>query len=50
MARKMTIDQLLDSVPMGGVIVVYAPIDSVIECVAERNGVQCVANGIAHRA
>lgn len=37
MARAMTIDQLLDSVPMGGVIVVYASIDSVIERVAERN-------------
>lgn len=37
MARAMTIDQLLDSVPIGGVIVVYAPIDSVIERVAERN-------------
>lgn len=37
MARQMTIDQLLDSVPMGGSLVVYAPIDSIIECVAERN-------------
>lgn len=37
MARQMTIDQLLDSVPMGGSLVVYAPIDRVIECVAQRN-------------
>lgn len=37
MARAMTIDQLLESVPMGGVIAVYAPIDSVIGRVAERN-------------
>lgn len=37
MARAMTIDQLLDSAPMGGVIVVYAPIDSVIERAAKRN-------------
>lgn len=33
----MTVDQLLDSVPMGGMVMVYAPIDRVISCVAERN-------------
>lgn len=37
MARQMTIDQLLDIVPMGGSLVVYTPIDSVIGRVAERN-------------
>ena len=33
----MTIDQLLDSVPMNGVVVVYAPIAEVIECAQKRN-------------
>lgn len=37
MARQMTIDQLLDSVPMGGVIVAYTPIDKVTRCASERN-------------
>lgn len=35
--RKMTIPQLLDSVPMNGVLVVYAPIADVIECAQQRN-------------
>lgn len=35
--RKMTIPQLLDSVPMNGVLVVYAPIEEVIECAQKRN-------------
>lgn len=35
--RKMTIPQLLDSVPMNGVLVVYAPIAEVIECAQKRN-------------
>lgn len=35
--KKMTISQLLDSVPMGGVITAYAPIDEVTRGAAERN-------------
>lgn len=34
---KITINELLDSVPMGGVITAYAPIDEVIRCASERN-------------
>lgn len=33
----MTVDQLLDSVPMGGMIIVYASIDDIISCAAKRN-------------
>ena len=35
--KKMTRSQLLDSVPMGGVITAYAPIDEVAQCASERN-------------
>lgn len=34
---KMTIDELLDSIPMGGCIVAYAPVKEVAEEVHRRN-------------
>lgn len=34
---KMTINELLDSVPMGGLVVVYAPVKEVAEEVHRRN-------------
>lgn len=34
---KMTIDRLLDSIPMGGCIVAYAPVKEVAEEVHRRN-------------
>lgn len=35
--RQMTIDELLDSVPMGGQLIVYAPLPDVMEAVHSRN-------------
>lgn len=35
--RKMTITKLLDSVPMGGLVVVYAPVAKVAKEVSRRN-------------
>jgi hypothetical protein len=34
---KMTIDELLDSIPMGGYIVAYAPVKEVAEEIHRRN-------------
>ncbi|MBO7235152.1 MAG: hypothetical protein J6V05_01005 [Alistipes sp.] len=36
-ARKMTISKLLDSVPMGGLVVAYAPVAKVAQEVSRRN-------------
>lgn len=36
-ARKMTINELLDSVPMGGFIIAYAPVAKVTQEVSRRN-------------
>lgn len=35
--RNMTISKLLDSVPMGGLVVVYAPVAKVAQEVSRRN-------------
>lgn len=35
--RQMTIDELLDSVPMGGQLIVYAPLPDVMEAAHSRN-------------
>lgn len=35
--RKMTIPQLLDSVPMGGFIIAYAPVAKIAQEVSRRN-------------
>lgn len=35
--QKMTIDQLLGSVPMGGLVVVYAPVAEIAKEVSRRN-------------
>lgn len=35
--RQMTIDELFDSVPMGGQLIVYAPLPDVIEAAHSRN-------------
>lgn len=37
MARQMTIDQLLDGVPMGGFIIAYAPVVEITKEVSRRN-------------
>lgn len=36
-ARKMTITRLLDSVPLGGLVVVYAPVAEIAKEVSRRN-------------
>lgn len=36
-ARKMTITKLLDSVPMGGFIIAYAPVVEIAKEVSHRN-------------
>lgn len=36
-ARKMTINELLDSVPMGGFIIAYAPVAEIAKEVSRRN-------------
>lgn len=36
-ARKMTITKLLDSVPMGGFIIAYAPVVEIAKEVSRRN-------------
>lgn len=36
-ARKMTITKLLDSVPMGGFIIVYARVAEIAQEVSRRN-------------
>lgn len=36
-ARKMTITKLLDSIPMGGLVVVYAPVAKVAKEISRRN-------------
>ncbi len=35
--QKMTISKLLDSVPMGGLVVVYAPVAKIAKEVSRRN-------------
>lgn len=37
MAKQMTIPQMLESIPMGGVITVYAPMLKVLEAVGRIN-------------
>lgn len=41
MAKLMTISELLDSVPMGGVITVYAPFVDVLAEAGKRNRQMC---------
>ena len=41
MAKMMTIAELLDSVPMGGAIMVYAPFMEVLAEAGKRNRLMC---------
>lgn len=41
MAKAMTISELLDSVPMGGAIMVYAPFMEVLAEAGKRNRQMC---------